>query len=203
MRVLVVGSYPPAVSATAEENLAIVTDLVAAGHHVEVLSPAPSAAHHSAELHRLWGPLLLARRARRFDAVVLRCEVAIVFPPRSGRLGRVARCIGFGLALRAGPPATVHLGAMNTPASVAVRSGRLLWRHADRLVVASEADRLGIAQQGPFPLARIDVQPPAPKPRPPRHAPAGDPRRALVVDSIRAEAAADRVAEKERDAATS
>lgn len=198
MRVLVVGSYPPAVSATAEENLAVVAGLLAEGHDVEVLSPAPSAAHHHAPLHRLRGPLSLAVRARSFDAVALRCEVAIVFPPGSGRLGRVARCVGYGLALRVGPPATVHLGAMNTPAFVAVRSGRLLWRHAHRLVVATEEDRLRIAEQGPFPIERIDVRPGPPKPKPFRRPPEGDPMRTVAMESIRAQAAADRRAEEER-----
>lgn len=202
MRVLVVGSYPPAVSATAEENLAVVAGLLAEKHDVEVLSPVPSAAQHHAPLHRLWGPLLLAHRARSFDAVSLRCEMAIVFPPRSGRVGRVIRCVGFGLALRAGPPATVHLAAMDTPGFVAVRSGRLLWRHARRLVVASEEDRLRIAEQSPFPLERIDVRPRPSIERSPRSAPAGDPKRARAMESIRALAAADRLAEEKRDAGT-
>lgn len=195
MRVLVVGSYPPAMSATAEENLAVVAELVAEGHHVEVLSPAPSAAHHHARLAGPLGPLLLARKARSFDAVALRCEVAIVFPPGSGRVGRVARCLAYGLTLRACPPTTVHLGAMNTPSFVAVRSGRLLWRHARRLVVDSEEDRLRMAEQGPFPIGRIDVRPQPRRLRPQRPTPAGDSLRARAMRTIRARAAEDRLRE--------
>lgn len=200
MRVLVVGSYPPSASATAGENLAVAARLVASGHDVEVLSPAPSAAQHHAPLHRLWGPLILARRARPYDAVVMRCEVAIVFPPGSGRLGRVTRCIAFGFALRWGPPATVHLAPMDTPGFVAVRSGRLLWRHARQLVVANEEDRLRIAEQTPFPVERIEVRPPPPKVLDSRPRAEGDPKRTRIMETIRAQAAADRRAEEENEA---
>lgn len=192
MRVLVVGPYPPASSVAAAENLAVVAGLLASGDTVEVLSPGPSAAHHHARLHRPWGPLMLARRARSFDSLVLRCEVNVVFPPGSGRIGRVARCVAFGLALRWGPPATVHLARMESPGFVAVRSGRLLWRHARRLVVATEEDRLRIARQSPFPLERIEVRPSRPEARRPRPRAGGDPERARIVETIRARAAADR-----------
>lgn len=202
VRALVVGSYPPAASTSAADNLAVVADLLASGHDVEVLSPAPSAAHHHAPLHRIWGPLILARHARSFDALVLRCEVALVFPPGAGRIGRVARCAAYGLVLRWGPPATVHLAQVDTPGFVAVRSGRLLWRHARRLVVATEEDRLRIAHQSPFPLDRIDVRSPPPKMRPPRPATGGDPERARILETIRAQAAADRRAEEDQGGAS-
>lgn len=203
MRVLVVGSYPPAAGAAAADNLAVVADLLASGHDVEVLSPVPSAAHHHAPLHRMWGPLILARHLRSFDALVLRCEMALVFPPGSGRIGRVARCAAYGLVLRWGPPATVHLAQVDTPGFVAVRSGRLLWRHAHRLVVATEADRLRIAQQSPFPLDRIDVRPPPPEVGAARRAAGGDPERARILETIRAQADADRRAEEDEAGAPS
>ncbi len=197
-----VGSYPPSASAAAADNLAVVADLLAAGHDVEVLSPVPSAAHHHAPLHRIWGPLILARHLRPFDAVVLRCEMALVFPPRSGRFGRVARCAAYGLVLRCGPPATVHLAQVDTPGFVAVRSGRLLWRHARRLVVATEEDRLRIARQSPFPLDRIDVRSAPSKPSRARRGAGGDPERARILETIRAQAAADRRAAEEEGGAS-
>jgi hypothetical protein len=71
MRILLVTSYPPPFDARTRAATAHVRALRAEGHVVEVLSPAPSAAHHHEELRSWWTVARLMGLFRRFDRVVV------------------------------------------------------------------------------------------------------------------------------------
>ncbi|HEY6591795.1 MAG TPA: hypothetical protein VI751_12315, partial [Actinomycetota bacterium] len=71
MRILMVSPYPPIRDGIAAYAVQSVAALRREGHEVEVLSPGPSAAHHHLDLHGPRGPLVLARRVRGYDKVII------------------------------------------------------------------------------------------------------------------------------------
>jgi len=133
-----------------------VRDLRRAGHHVEVLSPLPSAAHHHLDFASPRAALALQRLARTFDRVVLHFHPDYYFPQPATFRVRTTHGAALGKALRAGPPATLVLheiderwGTSRDAAAVALRyfigSFATLKVHdraqADELVGAFGADR--------------------------------------------------------------
>jgi hypothetical protein len=91
MRVLFVTGYPPPFDARARAAAEHVRALRADGHPVEVLSPAPSAAHHHSELGAWRSLPSMIRRFRRFDRVVVEEELLRAAPLRAGL--RAARAV--------------------------------------------------------------------------------------------------------------
>jgi hypothetical protein len=83
MRILFVTSYPPPFDARTRAATAHVRALRADGHVVEVLSPAPSAAHHHEELRSWWSVARMMGRFRRFDRVVVDDELGESPPLRT------------------------------------------------------------------------------------------------------------------------
>ena len=90
MRILFVAWYPPPFDARSRVATEHVRALRAEGHHVEVLSPAPYAAHHHDALGSWWSVGRLVRRFRRFDQVVVTDE--LLTPPLRAAL-RAARSV--------------------------------------------------------------------------------------------------------------
>jgi glycosyltransferase involved in cell wall biosynthesis len=158
-RILVVGPYAPYRDGIAAYVVQQVRDLRRAGHHVEVLSPLPSAAHHHLDFASPRAALALQRLARTFDRVVLHFHPDYYFPQPATFRVRTTHGAALGKALRAGPPATLVLheiderwGTSRDAAAVALRyfigSFATLQVHdraqADELADAFGADRTRI-----------------------------------------------------------
>jgi hypothetical protein len=83
MRILFVTSYPPPFDDRARAAIEHVRALRAEGHVVEVLSPAPSAAHHHDEVRSWRSVARLVGLVRRFDRVVVADELDDAAPLRA------------------------------------------------------------------------------------------------------------------------
>lgn len=85
-RILVVSPYPPRRDGIGAYAVQQVRALRAAGHHVEVLSPEPSAAHHHADLRGPKGAAALARIGAGFDRVIIHFHPNVLYrlPPTGG-----------------------------------------------------------------------------------------------------------------------
>jgi hypothetical protein len=89
MRVLLIAPYPPPFDARTRAALQEVRRLRAAGDHVEVLTPAPTAAAHHRELGSWAACASIARLVRGFDRVLVAEDLAVLPPLRAAL--RVAR----------------------------------------------------------------------------------------------------------------
>jgi glycosyltransferase involved in cell wall biosynthesis len=80
VRILIVSPYPPLRDGIGAYTVQQAMALRRQGHHVEVLSPLPSAAHHHLELRGWRGPLALAKRVSRYDRVIVHFHGDIFYP---------------------------------------------------------------------------------------------------------------------------
>lgn len=186
MRVLVAGPYPPMPSPAARATLALVTGLLRRGEEVEVLSPAPSAAHHHEGLRGVWGALALARRAHAFHAVVLHLERGL--PLRPWLLAPLESA-ALAAALARWRHVTLSLEDLSAvPLPLGGRPARVLLARAQRVVVPTEQDRHRLHDEAGVPLERISLR----EERPARDAgpgaalsPAGSGRRPASPQELR------------------
>jgi hypothetical protein len=154
---LVAGSYPPIPGVPAAATIAAVRRGWQDGYEVEVVSPRPSAAHHTAHLVGFEaGPVL--ERVRAFcaaDELVLCMEPGMPFSRKStaARHSLEARLLARGLRRfrRVSVVVTGDLG-------VAASSLGPFWRHVQEVVVSSEAEGSAQAARYGFPpgLIRVD-----------------------------------------------
>jgi hypothetical protein len=141
--------------------LAAVQAAWAAGDDVLVVSPRPSAADRRAHLHTWRAAAALARLARRRQRLVLVAEPGMPFGAEADRgaavaLARVAR----------GGYRKFDLWLVD-PAHLPVSPLARLWPIADRIAVASEADRDAAVSHLGVPASRIAIEATA-RPRPSR-----------------------------------
>ncbi|MCU1452771.1 MAG: hypothetical protein JWN46_917, partial [Acidimicrobiales bacterium] len=108
-RVLVVSPYPPARDGIGAYALQQVQALRRAGHHTEVLSPRPSAAHHHRDLIGPRGALALRKLARGFDRVIVQYHQDVFYARPSTPETRRATSLALAAAFRTGPPVTIVL----------------------------------------------------------------------------------------------
>ncbi len=101
-RILMVTPYPPLRDGIAAYAVQAVARLRAEGHHVEVLSPGPSAAHHHLELIGSRGPLALAQRARRYDRVIVQYYPGLFHSSDFSHRRWAMATVGLAVAFRAG-----------------------------------------------------------------------------------------------------
>ena len=143
MRVLVVGTVPPPGGPAAARLGSAAAALAARGDAVEVLSPDErSAAHRHARLDGVRLAVQVARRARRFDALVLAIEPGLPLGPDDDRLTRALSLAALGLACRGFRHVTVRFASpIPVPGGVGGRASEGLWARADELVVESDDDR--------------------------------------------------------------
>lgn len=108
-RILVVTPYAPWRDGIGAYALQQVRRLRRDGHHVEVLSTKPSAAHHHGDLRGRAGARLLTRLGRRFDRVILHFHPDVVYrlPPTGG--SRIDTALAYGAAFRALPHVELRL----------------------------------------------------------------------------------------------
>ena len=137
-RILMVSPYPPWRDGIGAYAVQQVRALRRLGHHVEVVSPDPSAAHHHLDL--------IGPRGASPSAAwpgVRSCRGAVppgrVLPgPRDARL-RIAEGLALGAAFRAGPPVEIRLHEVDQPMGRPIgpvgQGDRFLFRSADRVTV--------------------------------------------------------------------
>lgn len=163
MRILTVGPYPPMRDGIAAYAVQLVSALRAEGHHVEALSPWPSAAHHHADLRQARGVLAMARLARRFDRVIVHHHPDVFYPSPASPVVRLRQGLALALALRSGPSTELRLHEAQYPwgrgSSPSALATRLLWRSAHRVSVHTEAERDAVHRAYAVPLERLVVVP--------------------------------------------
>jgi glycosyltransferase involved in cell wall biosynthesis len=145
MRILMVSPYPPIRDGIAAYAVQAVAALRREGHEVEVLSPGPSAAHHHLDLHGPRGPLVLARRVRGYDKVIIQFHPDIFYPVPSTPARHALVSLALLAAVRAArrTEVVVHeidysLGRRRGPDGVAARR---LWRRVQSIQLHTEVER--------------------------------------------------------------
>jgi glycosyltransferase involved in cell wall biosynthesis len=150
MRILMVSPYPPIRDGIAAYAVQTVAALRREGHEVEVLSPGPSAAHHHLDLRGPRGPLVLARRVRGYDKVIIQFHPDIFYPHPSTPARHAAVSLALLAAVRAArrTEVVVHeidysLGRRRGPDGVAARR---LWRQVQSIQLHTEMERRNLIQ---------------------------------------------------------
>ena len=145
MRILMVSPYPPLRDGIAAYAVQAVAALRREGHEVEVLSPGPSAAHHHLDLHGPRGPLVLARRVRGYDKVIIQFHPDIFYPVPATPARHAAVSLALLAAVRAArrTEVVVHeidysIGRRRGPDGVAARR---LWRRVQSIQLHTELER--------------------------------------------------------------
>jgi glycosyltransferase involved in cell wall biosynthesis len=144
-RILVVSPYPPVRDGIAAYALQTVRALRRQGHHVEVLSPGPSAAHHHLDLVGPRGALALAKRVHDYDRVIVQFHPDFFYPdpgrPAARLKESLALAVPFGLARRL--EVVVHeIDARHgNPRRPDGQAARRLWHLADQIKVHTASER--------------------------------------------------------------
>lgn len=143
MRVLVVGTVPPARGRFTRPLGQAVADLLDEGHDVEIWSPdGRSAAHRFVELDDLRLALALLRASRRYEALVLSLESRLPLRHDAGRLERAVVLLALAAALRRFGQVTIRpVSPIPVPGGLGGRPALAVWGAAERIVVTSEKDR--------------------------------------------------------------
>lgn len=161
-RILVVTPYAPRRDGIGAYALQQVRRLRRAGHHVEVLSPLPSAAHHHGELRGPAGARLLASLGTGFDRIVLHFHPDVIYrlPPTPG--GRVGTGLAYGAAFRR-LKATVELRLHEIdrtwadPKDPSSHATRFLLTGADVITVHSEEQRSILVDEFALPASKVQL----------------------------------------------
>lgn len=143
MRVLVVGTVPPARGAVSKPLGRAVVGLLDDGHEVEIWSPdGRSAAHRFEELDDLRLAWALWGAARRFDGLVLGLETRLPLRHDAGRLERAVVLSGLAAALQRWKDVTIRpVSPIAIPGGLGGRPALGVWNRASAIVVSSEKDR--------------------------------------------------------------
>lgn len=160
-RILVVSPYPPRRDGIGAYAVQQVRRLRRAGHHVEVLSPAPSAAHHHADLRGPRGATTLARLGARFDRVVLHFHPDVVYrlPPLAG--ARLATGLSYGAAFRRLAHVEMRIHEIDhrwaDRSDPTWRATRFMLQGAERITVHSDEQRDHLVSAFGVPAQRVAV----------------------------------------------
>jgi glycosyltransferase involved in cell wall biosynthesis len=145
MRTLMVAPYPPTRDGIAAYTLQEVAAMRAAGEDLQVLSPYPSAAHHHLDLVGPRGALALARRARRYDRLIVQFHPDYFFPLPKRESAWAAQCLALRAAFHAARRVEVRVHEVDF--SDGRRRGalgyasRALWRSVDEIAVHTDRER--------------------------------------------------------------
>ncbi len=159
-RILVVTPYAPRRDGIGAYALQQVRRLRRAGHHVEVLSPLPSAAHHHGELRGPAGARVLATLGAGFDRIVVHFHPDVIYrlPPTPG--GRLGTGLAYGAAfrrLRAEVELRLHEidRTWADPRDPSSHATRFLLTGADLITVHSEEQRDILLEEFRLPEAKV------------------------------------------------
>jgi hypothetical protein len=139
-RVVIYGAYPPSPGPSAEATLELARAHLARGAEVQVISPLPSAAHHTADLGTVRGATLLARLGAGAD-LDLALDPMLLGQGKGWREQAL-----LALAVRRARHSTVRLEPLRGPAG----RGRLwlVLGKADCVVAASQHDAVALERSG-------------------------------------------------------
>ena len=108
-RILVVTPYPPVRDGIGAYAVQQVRALRRQGHHVEVCSPWPSAAHHHLPLKGPKGAKALRRLMAGFDRVIVHFHPDVFYVDPSTPTSRISTGTALAAAFRSGPPVEIRL----------------------------------------------------------------------------------------------
>ncbi|MGI8936802.1 MAG: glycosyltransferase family 4 protein [Iamia sp.] len=160
-RILVVSPYPPVRDGIGAYALQQVRSLRRAGHHVEVLSPFPSAAHHHADLRGPSGAATLARIGSGFDRVVLHLHPDMIYrlPPTAG--ARLGTGLAYGAAFRRLAHVELRVHEIDRrwadPSDPTSRATSFMLKGADLLTVHSSEQRGHLIDGFGVPVSRVQL----------------------------------------------
>ena len=151
--------YPPAPDEAAVVALRTVERLIGEGHDVEVVSPLPSAADGFGPLAGWAGAWLLARKARRFDALHLVVSRRILFQPELAQARRIIDSLLLAAALRRWGTTSADLGDLSdVPGGGGGFSGKLIWRSIGTIFVGNDLVANHAIKMLGFPAGRVVVR---------------------------------------------
>ena len=159
-KILVVTPYAPWRDGIGAYALQQVRRLRRDGHHVEVLSTKPSAAHHHGDLRGRAGARLLTRLGRRFDRVVLHLHPDVIYrlPPTGG--SRIDTALAYGAAFRALPHVELRLHEIDHSWAHEPRTAwatRWMLAGADLITVHSDEQRDQLVEGFRVPAGRVQL----------------------------------------------
>jgi glycosyltransferase involved in cell wall biosynthesis len=161
MRILMVSPYPPKRDGIATYAAQAVAHLEAQGHHVEVLSPEPSAAHHHLDFQA--GPRFgaaLARRVPAYDKIVLQWHPAFFYRSSEPR-HRAAVDAALAVAFRRAKEVEVWVHEFEYEDArgrfLRAQACRALFRSASGLYFHSETERDRFLEVVPVDAAKVHV----------------------------------------------
>lgn len=161
MRILMVSDYPPTRDGIGQYAVQEASRLRSEGHEVEVLSPAPSAAHHHLRLASLRGPLALAKRVRGYDKVLVQYQTDLFFPPGASRIERAIISVGLLLCVLVARDVEVRVhevdGSGGNAATIDGLAARAFWLAVPTVTVHTDAERAGLAAGYGRPPERVRV----------------------------------------------
>lgn len=145
-RILVVTPYPPVRDGIGAYAVQQVRALRRDGHHVEVCSPWPSAAHHHLPLKGPSGAKALRSLMRGFDRVIVHFHPDVFYVDPSTPTSRISTGTALAAAFRSGPPVEIRLhevdrrwGSASEQVEASSRSGFVADRIFEAAAKASRA----------------------------------------------------------------
>ncbi|WP_426573349.1 glycosyltransferase family 4 protein [Aquihabitans sp. McL0605] len=108
-RILVVSPYPPVRDGIGSYTVQQVRALRRQGHHVEVCSPVPSAAHHHLALQGPKGAKALRKLMAGFDRVIVHFHPDIFYAVPSTPTSRISTGTALAAAFKSGPKVEIRL----------------------------------------------------------------------------------------------
>lgn len=147
-RLLLISPYAPYRDGIAAYAVQQVKRLRAAGHHVEVLSPDPSAAHHHLDLRDPRELPKLVALAKGFDRLIFHFHPDFYVPQPATYKVRMTRFVALATAIRRCPPSTLVLHEIDerwgTARDLTGRAAKVLMQSFDRIEVhySAQAEQL-------------------------------------------------------------
>lgn len=161
MKILVVSPYPPIRDGIGAFAVQQVQTLRRAGHHVEVCSPAPSAAHHHLDLQGPKGALALRRLMAGFDRVIIHFHPDFFYDHPATPSSRITTGVALAAALRSGPETVIRLHEVDrrwvAPTDPSARATRAVFRAASRVEVHSPDDVTMLTEEFKVPRSQVEL----------------------------------------------
>src|SRR5690606_38520879 len=159
--ILVVSPYPPIRDGIGAFAVQQVQTLRRAGHHVEVCSPAPSAAHHHLDLHGPKGAIALRRLMAGFDRVIIHFHPDFFYDHPATPSSRITTGIALAAALKSGPETVIRLHEVDrrwvAPTDPSARATRAVFRAASRVEVHSPDDVEMLTDEFKVPRSQVEL----------------------------------------------
>ncbi len=160
-RILVVAPYPPRRDGIGSYAVEEVATLRREGHHVEVCSPAPSAAHHHRPLVGLRGALHLRRLAGRFDRLIVHFHPDLFYPHPVTAAGQATIEAALAGAFGSGPAVELRIhethprwAASRQPVTSVTRA---MLAATDHITVHSPGSRALLLERFGLPAGKVEV----------------------------------------------